>query len=346
MKRKLKIAVLMGGKSPEHEVSVISGMEVVKSLSDQKYEVLPVIISKDGKIWKLTGKETLLKLNNPLNLKGSSKEIVLSKSKQISGVSSISKEGVDLVFIAMHGPFGEDGKVQGMLEIAGIPYTGSGVLASAIGMDKELFRKLMSFHKIPIPRYVVLKKGEKYKNIGRTLGKLPYFIKPVAGGSSVGASLAKNLKELKTSVNLAFEYDDRILVDGYIRGREFTCAVIGNSNPITLPVVEIRPLKGNFFDYESKYTESGSEETVPAKISKALTKKLQKTAIEIYKITGCRGFGRVDFILENGKIPIVLEINTIPGLTPMSLFPKAAKAMGISYSHLLDNIIKYAIEKD
>ena len=336
----------MGGKSPEHEVSVISGIEVVKSLDTRKYEVLPIVVSKDGKRWKLTGRETLLKLNNILNLKGSLKEIVLSQSKQISGVSSVSKEGVDLVFIAMHGPFGEDGKVQGMLEMAGVPYTGSGVLASAIGMDKEIFRKLMSFHKIPIPGYVVLKKGERYKSISKILGKLPYFIKPAAGGSSVGASLAGNSKELKASLNLAFKYDNRILVDRYIKGREFTCAIIGNSNPTALPVVEIKPLKGNFFDYESKYTESGSEEIVPAEISKAITKKIQKTAIEVYKITGCRGFGRVDFILENGKTPIVLEINTIPGLTPMSLFPKAAKAVGISYSHLLDNIIKYAIEKD
>ena len=140
-------------------------------------------------------------------------------------------------------------------------------------------------------------------------------------------------------MNLAFKYDNRILVDKYIKGREFTCAVIGNDKPIALPVVEIKPLKGSFFDYESKYAESGSEEIVPARISKTLTEKIQKIALEVYRIVGCRGFGRVDFILKDGRIPVVLEINTIPGLTPMSLFPKAAKAAGISYPRLLDIII-------
>lgn len=339
--KKTKIVVLMGGKSAEHEVSIISGTEVVRSLDANKYEVLPVVISKNGARWNLTDKETLLKLNDPLKLKGSFDDVDLCNSKEISGVDSISGETVDVVFIAMHGSFGEDGTIQGMLEMAGILYTGSGVLASAIGMDKEVFRKLMSFHKINIPKYLVLKKGEDYRNI-KKLNSSSYFVKPANGGSSVGASLARNSEELKKSINLAFKYGDRILVDEYIKGREFTCAVIGNENPKALPIIEIRPLKGDFFDYKSKYTESGSEEIVPAKISKALTKKIQKIAVDVYKIIGCRGFGRVDFILKNDKIPVVLEINTIPGLTPMSLLPKAANAAGISYPHLLDEIINLA----
>lgn len=342
MHKKIKVAVLMGGRSTEHEVSIISGTEVAKSLDTRKYEVLPIVISKDGEKWRLTSKEALLKLENPLKLKGSSSEIALCSSRKISGVSSISGGAVDLVFIAMHGNYGEDGKVQGMLEMGGVPYTGSGVLASAIGMDKEIFRKLMGFHKINIPKYLVLRKGEKYRGI-KKLNSSSFFVKPVNGGSSVGASKAQNLKELEKSINLAFKYDDKILIDEYIKGREFTCGIIGNDDPKAMPVIEIKPLKSDFFDYESKYIESGSEEIVPARISAALTKKIQKTAVAVYKIVGCRGFGRVDFILKNGKTPIVLEINTIPGLTPMSLLPKAAKAAGISYPGLLSRIINYAI---
>ena len=304
MNKKLKVAVLMGGKSSEHEVSIVSGKEVIKNLDKKKYMVYPLVISKDGK-----------------------------------GLNKIVKINPDIAFIALHGKYGEDGKIQGFLEVIGIPYVGSGVLASAIGMDKEIFRELMNFHKVPIPEYVFLKKGEKYQSVYKTLGAPPYFVKPVEGGSSIGVSPAKNLKELKKSMNLAFKYDNRILVDKYIKGREFTCAVTGNDKPIALPVVEIKPLKGSFFDYESKYAESGSEEIVPARISKTLTEKIQKIALEVYRIVGCRGFGRVDFILKDGRTPVVLEVNTIPGLTPMSLFPKAAKAAGISYPRLLDMII-------
>lgn len=306
MKRKIRVAVVMGGVSSEHRVSLMSGRECIKNLDKDKYLIKPLVINKNGK-----GFEKLIQIKP------------------------------DITLIALHGKGGEDGSIQGFLDSLGKKYTGSGVTASAIGMDKEVFRKLMRFHKINIPEYLVLRKGEGSQNISK-LNFSSYFVKPVNGGSSVGASLAKNSKELKRSINLAFKYDNRILVDEYIKGREFTCAVIGNDNPKALPVVEIKPLKGDFFDYESKYTESGSEEIVPAKISKALTKEIQEIALEVYKIVGCRGFGRVDFMLKKGKTPVVLEINTIPGLTPMSLLPKAAKAAGISYPRLLDEIINLA----
>jgi len=343
MSKKIKIAVLMGGKSSEHEVSIISGTEVVKNLDERKYEVLPVVISKNGTTWKLTNKNSLLSLEDTLRLRDTSNEIALIESKTISGVGAISDKPIDLIFIAMHGQFGEDGTVQGMLELAGIPYTGSKVLASAIGMDKEVFRKLMQSQKLPIPKYITMHKGSKNSNFRKILGKMPYFVKPVNGGSSVGASIAENVIEFKRAVNLAFKYDDRILIDKYLKGVEVTCGVIGNENPTPLPVVEIRPLKGKFFDYESKYTESGSLEIVPARISRSLTKKIQDLSLRVFKTVGCRGFARIDFILKDNKYPIILEINTIPGLTPMSLLPKAAKAAGISYSALLNKIIKYAL---
>lgn len=310
MTKKLKIAVIMGGKSPEYEVSLVSGQEVVNNLDKSKYIVTPVVVSKNG------GSDWLKKIENQ-----------------------------DLVFIAMHGPYGEDGRIQGLLETLGIPYTGSGVLASAVGMDKIMFRKVMEAENIPIPRYEVVDKKTPIPTISKFI-KGPWFVKPSAQGSSVGASIARNTEELIKSLDLAFRYGEASLVDEYVRGREFTCSVLGNKDPVALPVIEIKPKKSNFFDYASKYTESGAEEIVPAKISLVLKRMLQEMAIKVHKILGCRGFSRVDFIVESDGRFVVLETNTIPGLTPASLFPKAAKAAGLNYSELLDKVINYATEKN
>lgn len=304
----MKVLVLMGGKTPEHAISLISGQEVVKNLDRDKYEVKSVVIPRKGKGWF------------PKNF-----------------------PPVDAVFIAMHGPYGEDGTVQGMLSMMGIPYTGSGVLASALGMNKLMFRELMQHFRIPIPEYVVLKKGERLPSLTRALGKLPYFVKPHNQGSSVGASIVTRKPDLGKALELAFKYSEIGLIDKYIVGTEVTCAVLGNKRPRALPIVEIIPRSG-FFDYHAKYDKGGSEEITPARISENLTREVQKIAVEVYKTVGCRGFARVDFILKDGKKPIVLEINTIPGLTPMSLVPKAAAAAGISYPKLVDKIIQYALE--
>lgn len=342
--RKIKIAVLMGGKTPEHEISLISGREVVKSLDKSKYEVLPVVISRTGRKWQLVSPGKLLFLPDPLKLKGTKKELITTREREISGIRQIADDKIDVVFIAMHGPYGEDGTVQGMLEIAGVPYTGPGVLASALGMDKLRFRKVLISENIPVPKFVDLGSGESLSKVYRFLGSPPYFAKPHNQGSSVGASIVRSKNDLRKALDKAFEYSKIVLVDEYIGGLEVTCGVIGNEKPEALPLVEIRPLKGEFFDYESKYTESGAEEIVPARVSENLTKKVQEMALDVYRAIGCRGFSRVDFILRNGGRPVVLEINTIPGLTPMSLLPKAAKAAGISYPNLLDKIISYSIE--
>lgn len=338
----IQIIVLMGGMSQEHEISIISGREVVINLDSKKYNILPVVISKDGKTWWLTDKESLLKIKpkDIVETKGSSRDIVLaSKSEYKSGSQNINSSK-SIVFIAMHGNYGEDGKIQGMLDLMGLNYTGSSVLASAIGMDKEMFRKVLVSENIKIPNYFVLTKNDK---VSRPT-KLPVFVKPVSGGSSIGSNIASNFREYKKAINDAFKYDDRVLVDEYIKGREVTCGILGNRNPIPLPVIEIKPLKGKFFNYTSKYTESGAEEIVPARISKALTSKIQNIALKVYKLIGIEGFGRVDFLINNKGIPVVLEVNTIPGLTPMSLLPKAAAAYGLSYGQLLDKLITYATE--
>lgn len=301
----------MGGKSSEHEVSLLTGGEVVKNLNRKKYIVKPLVISKDGK-----GLEQIYKIKN-----------------------------IDVVFIAMHGPYGEDGTIQGMLELLGYKYTGSGVLASAIGMDKIMFRKLMDNEGITIPKYLVVKHGENFKNIHKVLRKTPYFVKPHNQGSSVGASIVHKQKDLGKALKMAHKFSNLALVDEYINGIELTCGIMGNDKPYALPIVEI-VAKNDFFDYESKYTESGAEELVPARINKKLTTKIQNIALQVYKSVGARGFARVDFILKNKKDPYVLEINTIPGLTPMSLFPKEANAAGISYPRLLATIIEYATQRN
>lgn len=344
MKHKKTIFVLMGGRSPEHEISLISGKEVVRNLDSKKYELLPVIISRDSGTWKLVSPSNLLNAQNPLDLKGTKKELQVRESRNIPSLRAVAIDEKPIVFIAMHGPFGEDGTIQGMLELSGLKYTGSGVLASALGMDKIMFRRVLEKENIPLPKYIVLKKGEKLVNLEKRIGKYPYFIKPSNQGSSVGSSIAKNNKQLQKAIKEAFKFSEQILIDEYLKGREVTCGLLGNSDPIALPIVEIIPKKGDFFDYKSKYYEGGAEEIVPAKISKKLTKEIQNISIKVHKILGCRGFSRVDFIIKDNKYPKVLEINTIPGLTPMSLLPKAAKAAGFSYQKLLDKIIKYAEE--
>lgn len=333
----------MGGKSPEHEISLISGREVVNNINPEKYNIFPVVISKDGYKWKLTSQKSLNEIIDPLSYKGTSNEIQLSKSQVYKSIQNIP-EKIDLVFIALHGTNGEDGTIQGFLETVGMKYTGSKVLASAIGMNKLIFKKIMENEGINIPPYVAVNKENDIKIIKEKLGLPPYFVKPHNQGSSVGTSVVKKSSELAPALTVAFKYSQYALVEKFIRGIELTCGVLGNENPYTLPLVEIVPKKSEYFDYNSKYTESGSEEIVPARISISLTKKIQNIALDVHRILGCSGFSRTDFILEDKKTPYVLEINTIPGLTPMSLLPKAAKSFGLSYPALLDKIISYALK--
>lgn len=297
MSGKTRVVVLMGGASPEYDVSLSSGDQVIKNIDKSRFIAKKVVIPRKGENLKVT-------LDN------------LSDA--------------EVVFITMHGPFGEDGRVQGMLELAGLAYTGPGVLASSIGMDKRLFKKLLAGQGIRVPKDITLK------------ANAPCFVKPANQGSSIGASIVTNRKDLKKAIDEAQKYSKEVMIEEYLDGTEVTCAVLGNEEPQALPIVEIVPLVGNFFDYESKYTESGADEIVPARISKSLTKRVQEIAIQVYKLLGCRGFSRVDFILKDGRQPVVLEINTIPGLTSTSLLPKAAAAAGISYSQLITKIIDYA----
>lgn len=306
MPKKLNVAILMGGKSSEHEISLISGREVVKNLDRKKYNVTPIVLDK----------------------KTFPKTLPITKSK------------FDVVFIAMHGPYGEDGKIQGLLDVLGVPYTGSGVLTSATAMDKKTAKILFACAGLKVPKGIVLKKGQPQAAILKSL-KLPIFIKPNDQGSSVGSSKVTKKSQLAKALDTAFSYSDEILIEEYIDGTEITCAILGNKNPVALPLVEI-VTKADFFDYKAKYDPKLTEEIVPARISKDLTRRAQEIALIAYKTLGAQGFGRVDMLIRGNDI-FVLELNTIPGLTPVSLFPKAAKAAGISYPQLLEKLIHLAL---
>lgn len=308
MRKKIKIAVLMGGKSPEYEVSCLSGKRILESLDPHKYDVFPMKINQKGE-----GYEKLFKLRP------------------------------EVVFVAMHGSFGENGAVQGLLELRNIPYTGSGILASALGMDKIMFRTMVQKAKIAVPRCVILKKGDFAGKVWDELS-VPVVVKPYCQGSSIGVSIVHSKANLEKALQKAFDFGSQAIVEEFLSGVEVTCGILGNDKPIALPVAEIIPKK-EFFDYESKYVSGMSEEVVPARISAKLTKKIQETALKVYQLIGCCGFGRVDMILRQST-PYVLEINTIPGLTPNSLLPKEAAAAGITYQQLIEKIIQLALEKN
>lgn len=309
MTKKLTVAILMGGRSPEHEISLISGREVLKNLDSKKYNPVPITISRAP-----------------------------SDNDKIQ--KTIEHHHCDVAFIAMHGPYGEDGTIQGLLELIGIPYTGSGVLASALGMNKIYSRKLFTQAGLIVPKYIVITKNQNVQEEKFKEFNLPYFVKPYNQGSSIGASKVNQVSELQKALASAFAVSEKVLVEEYVSGREITGSVLGNENPKPLPLVEIVP-KHDFFDYEAKYNERLTDEIVPARISQALTRKAQESALLAYQTLDCRGFGRVDMIIKEDEV-YVLEVNTIPGLTPVSLFPKAARAAGISYPKLLDKIITLA----
>ncbi|MFH1601943.1 MAG: D-alanine--D-alanine ligase [Candidatus Shapirobacteria bacterium] len=308
---RLRVAVIMGGGGSEHDVSLATGREAIRNLNKAKYQTFPLTVSPKDDNW----------LAYFMNLK--------------------KKEKIDLCFLALHGSFGEDGTIQGMLDFLGIAYTGSGVLASALGMNKIFFKKLMVAEGLTVPKSICVSNKEKFTlkkiyNLGAS-----WVVKPACQGSSVGVSIVLDKKDLKNSLKKAFSYDKQAIIEEYLLGKEVSCAVLGNDSPYALPVIEICP-KGKFFDYWAKYIPGECKEIVPARLSKKTTSQVQKLAVEVYKAVGCRGYGRVDMIIKEKK-PYILEINTLPGLTPTSLLPQEAKAAGINYSQLLDLIIGYAL---
>ncbi len=342
MNNKIRIGLLFGGKSGEHEVSLQSAKSINEALDKNKYQVVLIGIDKMGK-WLLGGTSNyLLNATSP-------KTIALDPSglKEIT-IGNENMNKIDVIFPVMHGTYGEDGSMQGLLEVLEVAYVGSGVLGSAVGMDKDVMKRLLNQVGIPTARFFALRKHEIGENtlndVLDDLG-LPVFVKPANLGSSVGVTKVHNKKEFLAAIDNAFLYDVKILVEENIRGREIECSVLGNDTPIASVPGEVISTH-EFYSYEAKYIdENGAKFKIPADLPKKTIKIIQNLAIKTFKTLEGSGMARVDFFLKKSGEVLVNEINTIPGFTNISMYPKLFAASGISYSDLLDKLIQLAIEK-
>jgi D-alanine-D-alanine ligase len=357
MAKKINLAVIFGGRSGEHEVSLRSADQVIKALNKDKYNIIPVAITKLGQ-WLVGDKGSgYLELNIPkaseeggVSLENSQSLVTLPEnSRELSSFSegTTGGEKIDLVLPIVHGQFVEDGKLQGMLEMLGLPYVFSGTLASALSMNKQKTKLVAKSVGVKIAKEIIISRSKKC-DLDKIIAKLslPVVIKPVELGSSVGINIAKTKEELEESIKKALEYGPEVLLEKFIKGRELTVAIFGNKPPKALPVVEIIPKVSAFFDYKAKYEIGGSEEVCPAKIPDDIRKKVQKQAVKIFKAVGCRDLSRADFIWNEADDKLYfLEINTIPGMTATSLAPQAAAAAGMEFGRFLDKLIGEALKR-
>jgi D-alanine-D-alanine ligase len=313
---KLQVAVIYGGRTGEHDVSLRSAEAILKAMDPERYEKVPYFIDRQGK-W-------------------SPRPIVPEPG---------AHPDIDVVFPVLHGTFGEDGTVQGLLELADLPYVGAGVLGSAVSMDKEMMKRVCRERNLPVVEYLTVYRHQVAAD--PVCGRLPYpvFVKPANLGSSVGISKAHNCPELEAALKLAAQFDHKILIERGIDGRELECSVLGNEEPIASLPCEILPSK-EFYDYEDKYLLDKAVTQVPADLPPETTEELRRLAVECYKAVECEGMARVDFLLENstGKL-YINEINTIPGFTSISMYPKMWEYSGIGFSALIDRLIDLALSR-
>lgn len=379
------MGILFGGRSGEHEVSLLSAASVLNAIDKEKYEVVPIGITKDGRWLTAEHAENLLTgrlLLEPRNLRAGDPEMtesaaVLARGEAVivppepvhrhSGLvpfqidaspmrrASDRAINVDVIFPVLHGTFGEDGTIQGLLELADIPYVGAGVLGSAAGMDKDIMKSLFVAAGLPIVRHVTILRSEWQKDpkkVQRLVAKLKYpvFVKPANLGSSVGISKAHNRKELGPAIEEAARFDRKIVVEQGVGGtkekaREIECSVLGNDEPVASVPGEIVPMK-EFYDYNAKYLDEGSQLIIPAKLSKTETSKVKELAVKAFQAVDCSGLARVDFLMDPKSRKIYLnEINTMPGFTAISMYPKLWAASGVAYPDLIDRLIHLGIER-
>lgn len=350
--KKIRVGILFGGKSAEHEISLLSAKNVVDALDKNKYAAVLIGIDKTGRWLMHESSEFLLNSSDPklvaLNKAGSESVALApqSRGRLTSLDSGRLGKSVDVVFPILHGPFGEDGTIQGLLKLANIPFVGAGVLGSAVGMDKDVMKRLLREAGIPIPKFLVFRQYEHpdFENVRRVLG-LPMFVKPANLGSSVGISKVRDAAGFQTAIAEAFRYDTKILVEEAIRGREIECAVLGNDDPVASLPGEIIPTH-EFYDYDAKYVdENGARLEAPAKLPAGTVKRVQELAIRTFKVLVCEGMGRVDCFLKPDGTLLVNEINTIPGFTKISMYPRLWGLSGISYTELIDRLIQLALER-
>ena len=352
MKKKLRVALLFGGKSAEHEISLISARNIVAAMDKNKYDVVAIGIDKQGR-WHLDEDARLLRGTAPaaVDFKDADNIAAVLPGDGATPVVRNSGSGlgtIDVVFPVLHGPFGEDGTVQGLLKLANIPFVGAGVLGSAVGMDKDVMKRLLRDAKIPIAKFLVFERSDQstisFGKVRKALG-LPLFVKPANLGSSVGISKVNKKNQFADAVRLAFRYDNKIIIEEGIHGREIECSVLGNEEPIASLPGEI-VVQHDFYSYDAKYIDDqGARLEIPAQLPKKIIKEIQQTALRAYRALCCEGMARVDFFLRpNGEV-LVNEINTIPGFTKISMYPKMWEASGLSYSRLINRLIELALQR-
>jgi D-alanine-D-alanine ligase len=354
MARKIRVGILFGGRSAEHEVSLQSAKNILDAIDTNKYEVVPIGIDKKGQ-WHLHEESRFVLPAAESALPALAEEggnlalIPGERDEQLVALSGQQSLGpLDVIFPVLHGPFGEDGTVQGLLKLANVAFVGAGVLGSAVGMDKDVMKRLLRDAGIPTARFIAVSryssKGIGFDDARGRLG-LPLFVKPANLGSSVGISKVKDRQEFERAVREAFQYDHKILLEECIQGREIECSVLGNDNPIASVPGEILP-RHEFYSYEAKYLdENGAVLEIPAKLPPETSERIRQLAIKTFSELCCEGMARVDFFLRKGEEIIVNEINTIPGFTRISMYPKLWEATGISYSELIDRLIQLALER-
>lgn len=356
MVQRKKVVLLFGGRSGEHEVSINSAASVMDALDREKYDVIPVAITREGK-W-LAGVTPAL-LASGEGAHDAAREVFLPADPGYKGIAvsgqTIDKDDkigeLDVVIPILHGTYGEDGTVQGLLELANVPYVGAGVLGSALGMDKVLMKTVLAQHGLPQARFWHCLRGDWEKDPGAVIAEVeeklgyPCFIKPANLGSSVGITKSRNREELARGIDTAALYDRKIIFEEFVDAREVEVSVLGNDDPAASVPGEIVP-HNEFYDYQSKYVDGLSHLIIPADIPPDTVTRLQDLAVSVFKALDCAGLGRVDFFIRKGDGEVLVnEINTIPGFTKFSMYPKLWEASGIPYSRLLDRLIDLAIER-
>lgn len=356
MSKKIRVGIIFGGRSGEHEVSLVSAESVIKAMDKSKYEIIPIGITKEG-IW-ITRNQPLkiLKANkfkeftsDQIITPDSTKKSLVTINKHFTTHNKINKK-IDIIFPILHGTYGEDGTIQGLLELANIPYVGANVLASAIGMDKVIQKQVFQNIGLPIVSYISFTTND-YKNRQSAINKqistlgLPVFVKPANLGSSVGISKVKKQNELASAIKYAGNFDNKIIIEkAVINPREIEIAVLGNESPIASVPGEIIA-SNDFYDYDAKYIDGKSKDVIPAKLPNVVSNKIKTMAIKAFKAINCTGMARVDFLLGiNNKI-FISELNTIPGFTKISMYPKLWQASGLPYAKLIDKLIKLGLER-
>jgi D-alanine-D-alanine ligase len=329
---RVRVAVIMGGRSSEHEISLASARSVLESLDPERYDVRSIEIGREGR-WELGRSGDQGRLS-----KGEEANLPLPLNGQPAPLGE-----VDVVFPVLHGPFGEDGTVQGFLELAGVAYVGAGVTASALCMDKDLFKAVMRDKGIPVVDSVTVL--QRHRDCAENPFGFPVVVKPARLGSSVGISIAKTPEEFSRALDLALEHDEKVLIEEYCSGVEVECSVLGNESPIASIPGEIVPLVSDWYDYRAKYDEGGMDLIVPPRLDERTIARVQELAVAAFVASDCEGMARVDFFVrEDGEV-LVNELNTIPGFTSTSVYAKLFEASGIPYRELLDRLVELALER-